>query len=82
MSDPLEDRLRAHFATQASQVGAGPDPDALMERTAGRSGSRRMLVGAAALAVVLAGSSALAGAELAGGSSNPSTPAASTSPAR
>ena len=75
MSDPLEDRLRAHFAGRAAQVRADPNPGALMERTVGRSG-RRVLVGVAALAVVLAGSAALAGAELAGGGSSGSASSA------
>ena len=80
MNDPLEDRLRAHFTGKAAQAQADPDPGALMERAAGHSAGRRMLVGAVVLGAVLAGSGALAGAELAGGgSSSPSQLAAAPS---
>ena len=78
MNDPLEDRLRAHFTSKAAQAQADPDPGALMERAAGRSTGRRVLVGAVVLGAVLAGSGALAGAELAGGDSSSPTPLAAS----
>ncbi len=69
MSDPIEDRLRSHFAGKTANVDAQPDLSAFTEHSAGASGRRRPLaIGAVALAVVVAGSGVLTGFELAGGS--------------
>ena len=80
MSDAFEDRLRSHLAGKAAEVQADPDLGALMERSVGRSGQRRLLaVGAAAIAVVFAGSGVLTGVSLAGGGTTATPLAASPS---
>ncbi len=68
MSDAFEDRIRAHLADQASRVATNPDPDGLIQRSAGPRGRRSVLVGAVALAMVFAGAGVLTGVNLAGGS--------------
>ena len=80
MSDAFEDRLRTHLAEKAAQVRADPDPGALMERSAGRSGHRRPLtMGAVAIAVIFAGSGVLTGVNLVGGRSTATPLAAAAS---
>ena len=80
MSEPIEDRLRTHFAGKAAQVQVAPDPDALMERSVGRTGSRRPLaVAAVAIAVVFAASGVLTGVNLTAGRSSTTSVAAAPS---
>jgi len=72
MSDAFEDSLRSHFAQKAADVQATPNPGALMELSASRSGRRRTLIlGSVLLVATLVGSGVLAGAQLDGGSSTP-----------
>jgi len=80
MSDAFEDRLRAHLAATADRVTVDPDPDALMERSGGRSTRLGpMAGGAVAVAVIVAGAGVLVGANLFGtGSTAASRPAASS----
>jgi hypothetical protein len=70
VTDPFEDRLRAHFAAKAATIEVVADPDGLMDRAARRSVARRPLaIAAVVLAAVIASSGVLTGVELAGGSS-------------
>ena len=70
MTDAFEDRLRTHLATRAEGVTVDPDPDGVLERAGGRSGRRgRWAVGAAVVAVVLAGAGVLTGVNLSGAGS-------------
>jgi len=67
MSDAFEDRLRAHLAATADRVTVDPDPDALMERSGGRSARRGPLAGGVvALAVIVLGAGVLVGVNLGG----------------
>ncbi len=72
MSDPFEDQLRAHLAAKAAHVEVDAAPETLLELSVRPSGHRRaQVMGAVAVAIVVAGSGVLTGAELAGGSSTP-----------
>ncbi len=72
MTDPLEDRLRAHLADRAARVTVDPDPNGVYERSAGR---RRIgapvVAGVAALLVVLTGGGFAAGLAVAGPARTP-----------
>jgi hypothetical protein len=69
MTDPLEDRLRAHFADRAAQVAVAPDPAAIVERSTRRPRVGAPLVAVLAAAVaLLTGGSFLTGMSVAGSS--------------
>jgi hypothetical protein len=83
MTDPLEDRLRHHFADRAGEVNARPDPTVLVERSTGRGRVGAALVtGLVAIAVVLAGGSFLTGMSVAGSSRAPAVRAHGPSAAK
>jgi hypothetical protein len=72
MTDPLEDRLRSHFADRAGRVTADPDPSTLVERSAGRPRLGVPLVaGLVAAVAVLTGGSFLTGMSVASSSPAP-----------
>ena len=72
MTDPLEDRLRSHFADRAARVTADPDPAAFVERSVGRPHPGvPMVAGLVAVAAVLVGGSFLTGVSVAGSSPTP-----------
>ena len=72
MTDPLEDRLRAHLAERADRVTAEPDADAFVERSAGRSRPRApFIAGLAAAAVLVVGGSFAGGLSVAGSTAVP-----------
>jgi hypothetical protein len=80
MSDAFEDRLRSHLADQASRVVVDPDPDGLMQRSAGRPRRRGVAVAGAVLAMMLATAGVLTGVNLAGGSTASSSASSVASP--
>ena len=72
MTDPLEERLRAHLADRAGRVTAEPDPGAFVERSAGRARlGAGWIAGLAAAVVVLAGGGFATGMSVAGSSPAP-----------
>jgi hypothetical protein len=82
MTDPLEDRLRSHFAARAARVTAEPDPSALVERSAARPRLGVPLIAVLAAAVaVLTGGGFLTGMSVAGSSPAPTVPAGGAAPA-
>ena len=81
MTDPLEDRLRSHFADRAAQVAADPDPSAFVERSVGRTRVGVPLVaGAVAVVALLTGGGFLTGISVAASSSTSTT--STTAPGR
>ena len=83
MTDDLEDRLRRHLADRADAVRAEPDPEAFVNRSAGRSHRPGLVAAAvAALTVVVAGAGVLAGAALGGTGATASAPGGTTPPGR
>ena len=81
MTDAFEERLRTHLATRAEGVTVDPDPDGILERAGGRFGRRgRWAVGAAVVAVVLAGAGVLTGVNLSGAGSTAASRPSTTPP--
>lgn len=81
MTDPLEDRLRSHFADRAAQVSVDPDPAAVVERSAGRHRWGTPLVaGVVGAVVLLAGGSFATGVAVAGSRTARNGPDAAAAP--
>ncbi len=85
MTDPLEDRLRSHFADRAARITVDPDPVVVVERSAGRTRiGAPLMAGVVAVAALLVGGSFATGMAVAGSSpaSTPTTtvPGADVSP--
>jgi hypothetical protein len=85
MTDPLEDRLRSHFAERADRVTAEPDPSTLVERSAVRPHlGVALLASLVAVVAVLTGGGFLTGIAVASSSPapaprpGPNVPAASS----
>jgi hypothetical protein len=82
MTDPVEDRLRDHFADRAAQVTATPDADGFVNRSAGRDRpATALLAGLAVAVVVLAGGGFGTGLAVAGSGTATTPPTASAGPA-
>jgi hypothetical protein len=82
MTDPVEDRLRDHFADRAARVTVPPDPEGLVNRPTGRARPGAALVaGLVAAVVVLVGGGFGTGLAVAGSRTSSVPPTSAVAPA-